>query len=98
MHLLWRTHVAADDVAALTRSIPSLTLSMQRQQLIDLRAISLDDLSTLSLPTHIIQSEHDVDTWKSTRGYKDYALYLRRLSDAVVGYYLPLQEESENKV
>ncbi|KAF8640207.1 hypothetical protein AX16_010105 [Volvariella volvacea WC 439] len=43
----------------------------------------------LEQPRHVIQSDSDVETWKSTRSYQDYALFLRRLNESVVGCYFP---------
>lgn len=42
-----------------------------------------------ALPELKIQSDQDVELWKSTRGYADYLLFLHRLSESVVGYILP---------
>ncbi|KAF9034493.1 Phosphotyrosyl phosphatase activator [Hymenopellis radicata] len=63
-------------------------------QLVELRAIPLSDLASLEVPSQKIHSDYDVEAWKGTQGYKDYALYLRRLNEAVVGCYLPLEGTS----
>jgi serine/threonine-protein phosphatase 2A activator len=44
----------------------------------------------MPLPTLKIHTDHDVDTWRDTNGYRDYALFLRRLNEAVVGNHIPL--------
>ncbi|KAG9008862.1 Serine/threonine-protein phosphatase 2A activator 1 [Tulasnella sp. JGI-2019a] len=43
----------------------------------------------LIVPRRRIQSDADVEEWKSTQGYLDYGLFLRRLNMAVIGHYLP---------
>ncbi|KII84348.1 hypothetical protein PLICRDRAFT_57753 [Plicaturopsis crispa FD-325 SS-3] len=42
-----------------------------------------------TVPVLKIHTDRDVETWKRTRGYQDYGLFLRRLTNSVVGYQLP---------
>lgn len=51
--------------------------------------VNVEDAKKLDAPTHRIRMEDDVGTWKSTRGYQDYLLFLHRLSESVVGHSLP---------
>lgn len=44
------------------------------------------------LPTLTIRTDTDVELWKQTTGYKDYALFLRRLNESVVGVTLPYDD------
>jgi|SRR5882762_9122117 len=55
-----------------------------------LRQILLPAVSSLPLPTLKIHTDVDVESWKSTQGYHDYALFLRVLNESVVGVSLPL--------
>ncbi|KAG1851498.1 hypothetical protein C8R48DRAFT_810513 [Suillus tomentosus] len=57
-------------------------------RLLPLRQI---ELPILQVPPELkIRTDQDVEDWKSTIGYADYLLFLRRLSEAVVDYTLPL--------
>ena len=56
-----------------------------------LRQIQVSDLRN-DLPTQRIQTDDDVLYWKTTRGYHDLNLFLRRLNESVVGHYLPRTE------
>ncbi|KAF7332554.1 Serine/threonine-protein phosphatase 2A activator [Mycena kentingensis (nom. inval.)] len=58
-------------------------------QLAQLRHIPLTDVPSLSLPTLKIQTDDDVDVWKRSRSYQDYAVFLRRLTESVVGKDIP---------
>jgi serine/threonine-protein phosphatase 2A activator len=58
-----------------------------------LRSVALDSVPSLSLPTLKIHTDNDVEKWKKTHGYHDYALFLRRLNESVVGHYLPVNGE-----
>ncbi|KAG8905279.1 Serine/threonine-protein phosphatase 2A activator 1 [Tulasnella sp. 417] len=40
--------------------------------------------------------DSDVELWKTTQGYADYGLFLRRLSEAVIGHYLPYNPPAES--
>jgi serine/threonine-protein phosphatase 2A activator len=44
-------------------------------------------------PTLKIHLDRDVQHWRETRGYQDYALFLNRLNESVVGHLLPLPTE-----
>ena len=57
--------------------------------------IELEHVDKLAIPTLKIRYDEDVSRWKSTRGYQNYNLFLRRLSESVVGYDLP-QKSDEN--
>jgi len=55
-----------------------------------LRAIPLSEIPKYEdLPRPRIRTDRDVETWKKTRSYQDYAIFLRHLNEAVVGHYLP---------
>ncbi|KIK42674.1 hypothetical protein CY34DRAFT_132556 [Suillus luteus UH-Slu-Lm8-n1] len=57
-------------------------------RLLPLRQI---ELPILQAPPELkIRTDRDVEVWKSTKGYADYLLFLRRLSEAVVDCTLPL--------
>jgi hypothetical protein len=51
--------------------------------------IPLQEILRLPLPTLRIRTDADVEVWKSTRGYRDYALFVRMLNESVVGVSLP---------
>ncbi|KAJ7129187.1 hypothetical protein C8R44DRAFT_776121 [Mycena epipterygia] len=55
------------------------------RQLAQLREISLSDVPALSSPTLKIQTDEDVEIWQRSRSYQDYAIFLRRLNESVVG-------------
>lgn len=57
-----------------------------------LRHVSVNDLSPDDTPTPKIRTDEDLEMWKATRGYQDYGLFLRRLTQAVVGCPLPWTE------
>ena len=64
-----------------------------------LRYISPENLATLhDLPTPKIRTDADVETWKRTNGYADYAIFLRWLSEAVVGCSLPWVNNNQSEV
>ncbi|KAL5525897.1 hypothetical protein ACEPAG_7235 [Sanghuangporus baumii] len=48
-----------------------------------------EDTKKLEVPTLKIRTDADVESWKSTKGYQNYLLFLHRLSEAVVGHALP---------
>ncbi|EJD39044.1 Phosphotyrosyl phosphatase activator [Auricularia subglabra TFB-10046 SS5] len=45
------------------------------------------NLSELEPPTLKIRTDEDVELWKHTRGFRDYAHFVRRLNDAVTGQH-----------
>lgn len=57
-----------------------------------LRHVSVNDISPDDTPTPKIRTDEDLEMWKATRGYQDYGLFLRRLTQAVVGCPLPWTE------
>ncbi|TFK63152.1 Phosphotyrosyl phosphatase activator [Pluteus cervinus] len=52
---------------------------------------------TYGLPRDVIRSEADVQSWKHKRSYQDYALFLRRLNEAVVGCSLPWTDDNRSE-
>ncbi|KAJ7228184.1 hypothetical protein GGX14DRAFT_547402 [Mycena pura] len=67
------------------------------RQLAQLREIPLEDVSALSQPTLKIHTDKDVETWRSSRSYQDYAIFLRRLNESVVGHALPATGSSTSE-
>jgi serine/threonine-protein phosphatase 2A activator len=64
-----------------------------------LRYISPEDLVALhAWPTPKIQTEADVEAWKQTQGYSDYSIFLRWLSEAVVGCSLSRANNDRSEV
>jgi hypothetical protein len=64
-----------------------------------LRYISTEDLVALQAwPTPKIQTDADVEAWKQTHGYSDYSIFLRWLSEAVVGCSLPRTSNDQSEV
>lgn len=52
-------------------------------------------------PNHVtpgkrIFTDSDVELWKTTQGYVDYGLFVRRLGEAVIGHYLPYNPPAES--
>jgi len=68
------------------------------RQLPPLREISLSDVLNKVPPIPKIKTEEDVEFWKTTRSYSDLGLFLQRLNEAVVGYYLPFTPQSRSEV
>ncbi|KAF5379662.1 hypothetical protein D9615_005808 [Tricholomella constricta] len=56
-------------------------------QLREVPLSSLSDIATLPGPK--IKTDNDVQAWKKKQSYQDYAIFLRRLNEAVVGKFLP---------
>ncbi|KAJ7887574.1 PTPA-domain-containing protein [Mycena olivaceomarginata] len=67
------------------------------RQLAQLREIPLASVSALDLPTLKIQTDEDVDTWRQSRSYQDYAIFLRRLNESVVGRDIPTTDTSPSE-
>ncbi|KAJ7167692.1 hypothetical protein C8R46DRAFT_255230 [Mycena filopes] len=67
------------------------------RQLAQLREIPLGTIPGLELPTLKIQTEEDVETWQRSRSYQDYAIFLRRLNESVVGSDIPATEPSSSE-
>lgn len=63
-----------------------------------LRLVPVGSVAALAVPNQKIKTEGDVELWRLTRGYADYALFLRRLNEAVVGYFLPWSSPSRYPV
>ena len=68
------------------------------RQLPPLREILLSDALNRAPPIPKIKTEEDVEFWKTTRSYSDLGLFLQRLNEAVVGYYLPFTPQSPSEV
>jgi serine/threonine-protein phosphatase 2A activator len=65
----------------------------------ELRAISSSELEKLSeIPHPKIKTDHDLETWKTSQSYRDYSIFLRRLNESVVGYFLPWQPSETSSV
>ncbi|CDO75108.1 hypothetical protein BN946_scf185010.g33 [Trametes cinnabarina] len=62
-----------------------------------LREIPISALEGKEPPVLCIKTDEDVQLWKSTRGYRDYGLFLRRLAESVVGYELPYNDPEPDK-
>ncbi|TRM62086.1 hypothetical protein BD626DRAFT_537814 [Schizophyllum amplum] len=63
-----------------------------------LREVPISTVERLpELPSQKIKSDHDIETWRTTRSYYDFSLFIRRLCESVVGRTLPYepQETSE---
>lgn len=58
----------------------------------------LSDLAHLEEPSLRIRTDEDVVSWKSTTGYKNYMLFLRRLTESVVGYELPASGQDQGNL
>lgn len=56
--------------------------------------IAAATLAEIQPPSLRIRTDEDVELWKLTSGYGAYGLFLRRLNESVVGYELPLQDDS----
>lgn len=64
-----------------------------------LRHIAVDSLTNLKgKPTLLIRTDEDVLLWRMTQGYQDFGLFLRRLSESVVGHFLPWVSPNVNEV
>ncbi|KAK1219461.1 Serine/threonine-protein phosphatase 2A activator 1 [Marasmius sp. AFHP31] len=55
----------------------------------EMNQVPLSDLPQLEIPTQKIRSDQDIEIWRSTRSYRDYSIFLRRLNESVVGFNLP---------
>ncbi|TEB31594.1 serine/threonine-protein phosphatase 2A activator 1 [Coprinellus micaceus] len=61
----------------------------------ELRRISLDQVQSIpDDPIYHIKTDEDVQLWKTTHSYKDYSIFLNRLTNAVVNYHLPWSPEA----
>ncbi|KAJ7639392.1 serine/threonine-protein phosphatase 2A activator 1 [Roridomyces roridus] len=58
-----------------------------------LREIALSDIPDLELPSLKIHTDEDVATWQKSRSYRDYAIFLGRLNESVVGMGIPAPNE-----
>ncbi|EMD33371.1 hypothetical protein CERSUDRAFT_87249 [Gelatoporia subvermispora B] len=60
-----------------------------------LRQVLVSELDPGQLPVPKIRTDADVEHWKMTQGYQDFGLFLRRLSEAVVGRFLPCPDAQD---
>ncbi|KAJ7682242.1 hypothetical protein DFH06DRAFT_1278028 [Mycena polygramma] len=67
------------------------------RELAELREIPLADVPSLDYPTLKIQTDEDVETWQRSRSYQDYAIFLRRLNESVVGRDIPAASSSPSE-
>lgn len=72
---------------------PSSTSSLPPLRRIDASTLDPEDTPALRIKT-----DEDVEAWKHTRGYQDYGLFLRRLAESVVGYFLPYEDPEPDPV
>jgi len=70
---------------------------MAQAALPQLREISLSQETRFSPPTARIKQDEDVETWRNSKSYRDYAIFLRRLNESVVGCYLPWESGQPSK-
>ncbi|TFK50168.1 Phosphotyrosyl phosphatase activator [Heliocybe sulcata] len=68
---------------------------MPSTNLLPLRKISTAEFDLCGPCLLKIRSDQDVQTWKRTTGYRDYAVFLRRLNESVVGVFMPPPSISE---
>ncbi|KAF8725239.1 hypothetical protein AX14_008211 [Amanita brunnescens Koide BX004] len=66
------------------------------QALPQLREISLTQ-TRFSPPTTRIRQDDDVERWKNSKSYGDYAIFLRRLNESVAGCFLPWESGQPSK-
>ncbi|PCH42685.1 PTPA-domain-containing protein [Wolfiporia cocos MD-104 SS10] len=64
-------------------------ISAPAVELPPLRQVFIQDLPADNTPATRIRTDEDLEAWKDTRGYQDYGLFIRRLTESVVGYFLP---------
>ena len=69
-----------------------------RANIPSLRDIPLANVRTLETPGLKIKTDHDVEIWRTTRSYQDYAIFLRRLNEAVSGKFLPWSPPNPSQV
>ncbi|KAI0703840.1 hypothetical protein BC835DRAFT_1317809 [Cytidiella melzeri] len=63
-----------------------------------LRYVSIDDVAQLaSVPSQTIRTDEDLERWRTTTGYRDYVVFLRRLNESVVGQTLPWSSSSPSQ-
>ncbi|KAK2467238.1 hypothetical protein APHAL10511_000787 [Amanita phalloides] len=62
-----------------------------------LREIPLSQVTTLSPSAPTIKLDDDVEKWRKSKSYADYAIFLRRLNESVVGYFLPWDSSRPSK-
>ncbi|CAK5262917.1 unnamed protein product, partial [Mycena citricolor] len=54
-----------------------------------LRKIDLAEIPRLATPESKIRTDEDMETWRQSCAYRDYAIFLRRLNESVVGVDIP---------
>jgi hypothetical protein len=74
-------------------------VTLQPMTLLPLRQITLSEVGRLEgLPLPRIRDDRDVEKWKTTVGYRDYGLFLRRLNESVVGFDLTTTTTSSSQM
>lgn len=73
----------------------TMTAADRVSSLAPLPEIAPEKSKQLSNPALRIRTEEDVHLWKSTTGYKNYLLFLQRLSESVVGHTIPQTPNNE---
>ncbi|KAG6888007.1 hypothetical protein C0992_009920 [Termitomyces sp. T32_za158] len=63
-----------------------------------LRKIPFSALAKLGGVGPKIRTDGDVLAWKTKQSYQDYALFLRRLNESVVGQFLPWTSSSSQAI
>lgn len=82
---------------ALYRVTRSSTMAAQvTPPLLNIPVESLTKLSTT--PSQKIRLDEDLDVWRTTTAYHDYSIFLRRLNESVVGYFLPWSSHTPSQV
>lgn len=76
-----------DDATPVTLQSRPITFPLLTMTLPELRHYTLPTKPIV--PKRRITVDADVEEWKSTQGYLDYGLFIRRLNAAVIGHYLP---------
>ncbi|KAG5221391.1 Serine/threonine-protein phosphatase 2A activator [Salix suchowensis] len=61
----------------------------------NLRRVDVASLKGMPKPAQKIRFDSDVEVWRTTRSYQDYSIFLHRLTEAVVGQFLPLTNPTQ---
>ncbi|KAF9500020.1 Phosphotyrosyl phosphatase activator [Pleurotus eryngii] len=62
----------------------------------NLRRVDVASLKGMPKPAQKIRFDSDVEVWRTTRSYQDYSIFLHRLTEAVVGQFLPLTNPTQS--
>jgi len=63
-----------------------------------MRTFPLAALKDLQPVSQKIRVDSDVDSWRTTSGYRDYVRFLNRLTGSVRGVFLPYEPQSLSNV